>query len=444
MKRAILSVIIIAIFLPACKKQNDNLFNQSPDQRINAALASYQSTLAGAENGWKGFITVNGDSGATYSFYFKFSNDNRVKMVSDFDTTSSVTLQESSYRLKAEQQPTLIFDTYSYIHVLADPNEGTQVVQANVNGGPLGQGLLSDFEFIIDGEKVKTDTIELTGKVNHSKLVLIRATKEEGDAYSTGQFVLFSNYLNKILTYFKRLTIGSALYDIRVDAQSRTLTFSWLDAGGNIQTFSTHYYNILNGIILSQPFINGNLTITEFTNAAIDGNSLNVSAGGSAGVISPTVFPLKVDVNAARAWWQTAINNNNSYWISLNGFHVNGVDDAFNINSLASGGNTYYYLIYWPKYATNNDFFGPVFLNAAQTSLTILYGTAPRVPTFTSDGRAIFIQLGNYGSYPTSGPSALSKALLYNPNGFYFVQTSATTFDMISASDGKSWVSWEL
>ena len=50
-------------------------------------------------------------------------------MFSDFDSTSAVTLQESSYRLKAEQQPTLIFDTYSYVHVLADPNEAVVISQ---------------------------------------------------------------------------------------------------------------------------------------------------------------------------------------------------------------------------------------------------------------------------------------------------------------------------
>jgi len=49
----------------------------------------------------------------------------------------------------------------------------------------------------------------------------------------------------------------------------------------------------------------------------------------------------------------------------LKGFHVNGVDDAFGIQSLTAARLHYFFLLYWPKYATSNDFFGPVFLNAA-------------------------------------------------------------------------------
>lgn len=442
MKKAFLFLFAAACFFSSCKKDDDNLFDKSPDERLNEVLASYQSTLTGAENGWKAFITVDNGVGGTYSFYFRFTNENRVRMVSDFDTSSAVTLQESSYRLKAQQQPTLIFDTYSYVHVLADPNESTIDVQSNVNGGPVGQGLLSDFEFIFDNEKIRADTLELTGKVNHSKLVLVRATKEEGDAYAGGQFVLFSNYLYNILTYFKRFTIESTAYDIRVNPQSRSLVISWLDAQGNLQTFSTTYYNILNGIILTQPFMNGGLTINSFTNAVFDAASstLTVSAGGKQGVISPTVFPLKIDVNAPRAWWQYAIDNGNSFWISVNGFHVNGADDAFGITTLGN----YYFLVYWPEYDPGNDLFAPVFINAAGTGLELRYGAAPATPTFTTDGLAKFTLLGNYGTYPSTGPAALSRTQLLIPEGYYFVQTSASSYDMVSAKDGKAWISWEF
>ena len=182
MKKVFLPLVIVAVVFSACKKNYDHVFDQSPDERINAAINSYTSTLTGAANGWKAFIKTDSGKGSTYSFYFKFSADNRVKMFSDFDSASAVTSQESSYRLKAQQQPTLIFDTYSYVHVLADPNESVVltdnfVLFSDVNHGPIGKGLLSDFEFIIDNAKIKTDTIELTGKVHNTRLILVRATK---------------------------------------------------------------------------------------------------------------------------------------------------------------------------------------------------------------------------------------------------------------------------
>jgi hypothetical protein len=442
MKKFLLFSSFIIAVLSSCQKDDNPVFDKSVDERVNETLTAYQTQLSGAENGWKALVTTDSGRGATYSFYFKFNDQNRVVMLSDFDSASAVTLKESSYRLKALQQPSLIFDTYSYLHVLSDPD-------ASQNGGVYGAGLFSDFEFYFDS--VSTDTIKLVGRYHGSKAVLIRATKEEGDAYVGGQFVLFSNYLDKILTYFKRFTIESQLYDIKADPLHRTIIFSWLDGSGNLQTFYTTYYNLLNGIVLTRPFVNGGLTITGFTNAVWNGttSTLTVAAGGKSGVIEPTIFPLKVDLAAPRNWWQSAINNNNTYWFSWTGFHVNGVDDAFGLQSLASGTSTYFYLIYYPGASVNNDFFGPVFLNANQDSLLLIYGTAPKIPTFTTDGRIMFTLLGDYGPpnflpYPITGPAVLSKDQLFIPEGYYFVQTGENSYDMVSAKDGKAWISWVL
>jgi hypothetical protein len=422
----------VALFLFSCKRENDRIFDQSPDQRLNEALAAYEGQLSSAQNGWKGLLRTNGGNGSVHSFFFKFNNANRVVMLSDFDSLSAVTMKESSYRLKALQQPSLIFDTYSYLHVLADPDE-------SVNGGTRGEGLLSDFEFYFDYGS-SADTIFLTGRINSSKLTLVKATAAEEQAYINGQLAA-GLILNKILTYFKRLTIGSQLYDVQIDPVNRTFTFSWLDGSGVLQTFTTNYYYILGGIVFATPFVNGSQTITGFTNMSWDQSTetINLTAGGAAGTVRGIVVPLKVDVGAPRRWWDYAIANGNSFWISLEGFHVNGVDDAFGIQTLPR----YYFLAYWPEYDPGNDLFGPVFINAAGTGLELQYATAPR-PNFTADGRLVFQYLGDYGPYPNTGPSGLSRVQLYNSSGYYFVQTSETTYDMVSAANGKAWITWEF
>ncbi|HET7898358.1 MAG TPA: DUF4302 domain-containing protein, partial [Flavisolibacter sp.] len=73
-----LSLYLIALLavLAACKKEDDTAFSQSPDDRINATLAKYQSLLSGAANGWKAIVTPTG--GGAYSFYMKFNDANRV------------------------------------------------------------------------------------------------------------------------------------------------------------------------------------------------------------------------------------------------------------------------------------------------------------------------------------------------------------------------------
>ncbi|MGZ8523163.1 MAG: DUF4302 domain-containing protein [Chitinophagaceae bacterium] len=431
MKRFLILSFILVAAITSCKKEDDPVFDKSPDERLKEKLDAYQAQLSGAQNGWKALLKTAGGNGSTHSFFFKFNDANRVLMLSDFDSLSAVTLKESSYRLKALQHPSLLFDTYSYLHVLSDPDDA-------VNGGIRGGGLLSDFEFYFDS--TSADTVKLVGRVNGSRLVLVRATPAEEAAYNSGQLAAGLS-LNKILTYFKRLTIGSQLYDVKIDPISRQFVFSWLDASGNLQTFSTGYYFIAGGVVFTTPLVNGSQTISGFNNITWDPatETINITANGSAATIRGIVVPLKVDLTAPKRWHDYAIINGNSFWISQRGFHVNGVDDGFGIQTLPR----YFFLAYWPEYDPGNDLFGPVFLNAAGTGLELQYGTAP-VPNFTTDGRAVFNQLGNYGPYPATGPAGQSRTLLYNPAGFYFVQTSATTYDMVSALDGKSWISWEF
>ena len=431
MKNFIIFVFVIAAVFSSCKKDDKTVFDKSPDERLKEQLDAYQSQLSGASNGWKGLLRTNNGNGSTFGLFFKFNDANRVSMLSDFDLESAVTLKESSYRLKALQQPSLLFDTYSYLHVLSDPD-------ATVNGGSFGAGLLSDFEFYFDS--ASADTVRLVGRVNGSRLTLIRATAAEENAYLNGQLVAGLS-INNILTYFKRLTIGSQLFDVKIDPINRQFVFSWLDGSGNLQSFTTGYYNVAGGVVFTTPLTVGSQTITGFENISWDAGTqtIGLTVNGVAATITGVVVPLKVDIGAPRRWHDYAVNNNNTYWFSQRGFHVNGVDDAFGIQTLPR----YFYLIYWPEYDPGNGLFAPVFINAAGTSLELQYGTAP-VPNFTADGRAIFLQLGNYGSYPATGPAGQSRTLLYHPSGYYFVQTSATTYDMVSANDGKSWITWEF
>ncbi|HKG67664.1 MAG TPA: DUF4302 domain-containing protein, partial [Segetibacter sp.] len=120
MKRNFAVILLVISIFSSCQKDDEAIFNKSADERLNEALAAYQTKLTGATDGWKGFIYPK--TGGVYTFYFKFNDANRVSMLSSFDSTSAVTLKESSYRLKGLQQPSLLFDTYSYLHALADPN----------------------------------------------------------------------------------------------------------------------------------------------------------------------------------------------------------------------------------------------------------------------------------------------------------------------------------
>jgi len=453
------------MLLSSCKKNDDYIFSQTPDQRINSALAKYQAQLTGAANGWKGYIQNN--QGQTFAFYFIFTNDNRVKMLSDFTGQSAVTLQDAGYNFREQQQPTLIFDTYSYVHVLADPNEANAGIFADVNISrptvlntwyyaenglsqpDISKGLSTDFEFIIDESLIKQDTIQMIGKVNGSKLTFIRATKAEADIFTSGQWnsSLVGGYLNKeFLTYYTRLNIAGNLFDVHAYSDT-TLTFSWVDAGSNTITKTVGFTpTVLNGgfthgIKLSDTVTNGSIVLDTISITSWDANSrtLNISANNVAGTFNETVMPLQIDQGAPNRWNRYAANNG-GYWASWDGFYVNGVRDAYN-NNKDGIATRYFYLAFFPPGYIGTTFNGlaPIFLTADYTNLTLSYAEDI---SFTIPGGIIKFKLRNNYGYPTTGGPGETLNQFAIPEGYYLVQIDDTHYDMVSAKDGKAWISW--
>lgn len=151
-----LYIILLAFLFAACSKdKTESLFGEKPEERLEEAMKEYKATLTGSAYGWK--TGVYPAAGGGYAFYFKFGANDRVTMYSDVTPDAASQGLESTYRLKAVQRPSLLFDTYSYLHLLSDPDP-------NVYGGATGQGYAIDFEYSIDA--VSADTIKLTGIAN--------------------------------------------------------------------------------------------------------------------------------------------------------------------------------------------------------------------------------------------------------------------------------------
>lgn len=428
MKRTFLYLLLAAAVFTSCRK-DDTVFDQSPDERLNETLEKYESALINAPNGWNAAIIPG--NGAIYNFFFRFDNKNRVRMFSDFDTATAGNAMESSYRLKALQQPSLLFDTYSYIHLLADPDP-------SVNGGfPAGQGLISDFEFAIDS--VTANRIWLTGRQKGTQMVLTRATQQEAAAWENKAWArsLSLQNIDDIPVYFKRLTVGGRQYDVQLDQFSRTLTFFYVDNTGAIKSFTTSFSYSPNGITLVQPFNDGTNTITGFSNLNWNAGTavLNLTVNNTPATIRGEIAPVKVDVNAPRRWWNYAADRG-TYWAAI-GFSVNGVFDAYRVTSVAN------FMVYWPEIGTTSggvtlDLLGFVLNNA------INYGPAFQPPTFTADGRIVFTHFTTLGTVPANATTVVNNTIakMTEPEGFYLVQLGPTLYDMVSAKDARSWITW--
>jgi hypothetical protein len=438
MKNILLYSCVI-LFAIACNKDKSP-FDKDPDDRINEQLKSYQSTMVGSPNGWTATLVTR--LGNIYSFYFRFNDSNRVFMYCDFDSTTAGVQKESSYRLKSLQQPALIFDTYSYIHLLADPDAG-------VNGGYYGGGLLSDFEFSID--TLTTDSIKLTGRFNGSTAILRKASAQDRAAWESKQVrnnVLGLSNLGKILNYFKRLTYNGTEYEMQINSVFKAALITWMDASGIPHTVTTSYFITATGIQFSTPVVNGSTTITGFTVTGFNTTTktLQVKVNNSDAVIAGAIRPVNPDLQAGRRWWQWGAEAQ-SYWYSVNGFHVDGVEDAFDVKSLKTDTSTYYYFTYWPgiQPATGRAFDAllPFYYIPRIDDIDWIYGTAPKA-SFQSDGRVVFSLSGdlNGDPYPVTGPAFKTKQQFFSTNGYWFVQTSEKTYDMVSAKDAKAWITW--
>jgi len=224
---------------------------------------------------------------------------------------------------------------------------------------------------------------------------------------------------------------------------------TWKDGGGSPHTITTPYYFSPVGVQFSTPIVNGGQTIQGFTITGFNTttSTLQVKVNNTDAIIAGAISPVDPDVQAGRRWWQWGATAQ-TYWYSWNGFHVNGIDDAFGVKTLKTDTSTFYYLTYWPGIQPASgsafDALVPFYYLPAIDNIDWLYGTAPK-PSFQSDGRVIFSLLGDLNAepYPVTGPAFTTKTQLYSTYGYWFVQTSENSYDMVSAKDAKTWITWQ-
>lgn len=419
-----LYIFLTALCFAACKKEDDNVFKQSPDERINKVLSTYSAALTSAEYGWKGLVYPSAISTVPFSFYFKFDTANRVQMYADWDSSTLSVMQESSYRLKALQQPCLLFDTYNYIHILCDPDAG-------INGGYYGGGLLSDFEFILDSMSSDGDTIKLTGRLHGSKAVLVKATSKEAQDYYDRKRNWDFNYFSRFLTYFKKLHTGKGDYDIYINQQFKSVKI----VNANVK-FSAGYYFTPTGVTFDKPFTDAGETINGFDDVSWseDNQLMTLKVNGRVVTINSDKKPYIVDSTAGSRWYNTAINAAD-YYYSDAGIHVDGQDDYYDFKSISG----FEYLLYYPNFQSSGYDFNGIMENS-------YYGPAFKAK-FSTSGIATFTYGGTWYTIPDYSSTTISNIItrFTESTGYYFVQTSDyNTYDMVNVKDARTWISWQL
>ena len=247
-------IILPLLLLWACDSEYEAIFNESPDDRVRKVLDEYRANLTGAPNGYKGIIYTG--SGGGYMFYLDFNEDGNVTMVSDFNLETAETPMNGTFVIKALQRPTLSFDTYSYIHLLADPS-------GSVNGGEDGVGLISDVEFAF--EEFSGDSVRVEGIQRNTEMILVQATQQEANQFLNGS--LNDNIINTTdflaANSFPYFDFGATEVAVDINQDSKTITLFYRDSDNVVQQSTLPFSYSVNGILLKEEIEFGNISFQE-------------------------------------------------------------------------------------------------------------------------------------------------------------------------------------
>ena len=304
MKKFYMYLCLGLFAMTGCDRMEENIFSETPDERLEKTLTEYDELLHGSPNGW--LLSIETGVKGGYRFWVNFNENRRVTMLSDLDydlptkIKTSIQPKESSYMLKGLLAPSLIFDTYNYLHMLSDP-------QASVNGSSAnGTGLEGDFEFSL----IKADNgrIYLRGNFNGCTAYLDPATPKEVECITEGSLKSVYDHLGEYLedNKFPAITIGENKLSTKPNA--RKTEFAYMNADDEIISMSVGSYMDLKSetgektysdIYFFEPVEILGETFTEMIWDEAAGNYVLTSKGKAFPVIDNEVpaYPLKFGLN---------------------------------------------------------------------------------------------------------------------------------------------------
>jgi hypothetical protein len=225
MKKYIAVFIIGLMALAGCEREVISGLDGSVDNRLNDLIDGYVKDLKDAEYGW--MASVYTEEGY-YQFWMKFEDNNVVRMYTDnlkYENQYKTVEQSSTYTFKALQRPTLVFDTYSYLSIINDPD-------TSISGaGSYNEGLITDFEFEVV-EHSSPDKFIFMGRFNKVNVVFRRANAAELEGVKAGRLMdkLRSTYLD-MDGKFVYCESGMNRVIAKLSGQRTTYMFWYNDAG---------------------------------------------------------------------------------------------------------------------------------------------------------------------------------------------------------------------
>jgi hypothetical protein len=258
MKKILIYFLFAQLAFLSCKKAEvEPIFEESANKRVTTALDSYKKQLVGSEFGWKGVYYPDGGNAGGYTFYLKFDAAGKVSMYSDIDgyfyfPTGYDKAFETTYQVKAQQKPSLVFDSYSYLTELVNPDYNS------------GSGQNADLELAFD--IVTPDKITLVGNINRTQMTLTKMTKVESDVLAKGGL---ATVFKGTIDYTKNPKFLTLVFptgektDVSIDLTNKQLGLYYINAKNEPDLAVSAFSVTTTGMQLKDPIKLYGVTIQE-------------------------------------------------------------------------------------------------------------------------------------------------------------------------------------
>lgn len=155
----------LSLVLSGCSKnEDDGVFEENPDERIEAKLLNYKDQLVSSEQGWKVRFFPDNSRAGGWTFVMNFNDDNTVEMIGD--VASNPEIEKGIYELLKSQGPVLNFGSFLPITRLVNPTSS------------YPQSRYGSNEFIFTDDDF-TGIIEMISKRNGASFDLEPASEQD-------------------------------------------------------------------------------------------------------------------------------------------------------------------------------------------------------------------------------------------------------------------------
>lgn len=250
--------------LQSCLKDQEDIFDEPSNVRVQAYLDEAKKVLTSSENGWA--FDYYPDADIAYGGFVYTVKFDAGKVVVGCELAPGE-FETSLYKLGDDNGPILSFDSYnSLMHYFSTPSSGNY------------QAYDGDFEFMI--MDITDDLITLRGKRTGNAMYLHRLT-QDATSYLNSALEVDDNIC---LTEGVNGTIGGVTVKCEIDQEGRHIDFIWGEGDDN--KAGSYYVPTATGVYLCTPLQIGSETIThlaynaekhEYTAVSTEGNSVTLT-----------------------------------------------------------------------------------------------------------------------------------------------------------------------